>query len=867
MSESGSDPLSLHETGNADSGEYSQTQVGTDDYTLTESDTLIPDGYSEIVTGTDNVNQSETGNSLAATYSRTIGGDGDYIRTETGGTLGDSTSSTSYSLTENANTRTGDFSQTETGTDRYGQLEEWTNAAQRNGVSTPGHLNYSPFGEAYVDDAAAASSLLRDVFNSLPDQTKTGFIEWYASASDADRTEFARRALSAGDSVTMAGLINHAIGGGFANDRQQQQDEAAQQQAKETVAMLEKQAQMKQWEEEVRSGHNDRVDAAKKLIEEGKAEDELRYRATIRFGSLIDSAGRSRSGDYTTAELDRYNEMLRRVKDPVNWGIDANLNPVALTDTAREEAKAWREAVRAAGEIGRMEPPEKLKLTLEKVSAQLPGAIGDSLKEMVSADNLKILGGVVSFVGISQFVPYWNVAVNTLIGEIGYAVLGTSVISVSHDLFVGFGLALDAKTGADVEKAAQLIKHGLEEAALAAAPGAVIKGGKAVANTGKKLTEALRTAKNNPAVTLPNGQIVSNLSEAEKVSLKVASAAGCFARGTPLLTPSGGKAIEDFKVGDAVLSADEHDPVCRVVVRYVEDVFERFGIVMTIHLGGRQISLTLDHPVFVLERGWVQAGELKSTDRLLGHDGEIISVDYVEMEDRPQTVYNLCVSEFHTFFVGDPTWGFSVWVHNRAACEVLQELIGLPAESLQRPILQKELQELARNAKPGSSDYRVLNEAFKSNGSAAKQLEAAGLKAEQFAEDAAAKYASGAAGPSAKTVHDKYVQTVRPGAKEKTFYPAGERQQGGLGNRRYDDFDPKTGTGYEGNTTPWNEVTHEKLQDKLAQVGSDIILLKDPNSGVKKVIWFGTEKLPKSGLGGQLRTALEKAGIEYRVIK
>jgi hypothetical protein len=88
-----------------------------------------------------------------------------------------------------------------------------------------------------------------------------------------------------------------------------------------------------------------------------------------------------------------------------------------------------------------------------------------------------------------------------------------------------------------------------------------------------------------------------------------------------------------------------------------------------------------------------------------------------------------------------------------------------------------------------------------------------------------------------------------------------------LGSRRYDDFDKLTNTGYEGNTTPWNEMTLEKLQDKLHQVGSDIMLLKDPRSGVKKVIWFGTEELPTSGLGGQLRTALEQAGIEYRVIK
>ncbi|MES2793028.1 MAG: RHS repeat-associated core domain-containing protein, partial [Planctomycetota bacterium] len=119
--------------------------------------------------------------------------------------------------------------------------------------------------------------------------------------------------------------------------------------------------------------------------------------------------------------------------------------------------------------------------------------------------------------------------------------------------------------------------------------------------------------------------------------------------------------------------------------------------------------------------------------------------------------------------------------------------------------------------------------------------------------------------PSAKFTHDEYLQKVRPGAKEKTFYPSG-KTQGGLGSRRYDDFDPKTKTGYEANTTPWECITAEKLQAKLHQVGSDILLLRNPRSGVKKVIWFGTEELPTSGPAAQLRTALQQAGIKYEVI-
>ena len=77
-------------------------------------------------------------------------------------------------------------------------------------------------------------------------------------------------------------------------------------------------------------------------------------------------------------------------------------------------------------------------------------------------------------------------------------------------------------------------------------------------------------------------------------------------------------------------------------------------------------------------------------------------------------------------------------------------------------------------------------------------------------------------------------------------------------SRRFDDFDDLTGTGYEGNTTPWSQMTQEQLARKLDQVGSDIALLKtDPR--VKRIVWFGTEELPATGLGGQLRQALNNA--------
>ena len=119
--------------------------------------------------------------------------------------------------------------------------------------------------------------------------------------------------------------------------------------------------------------------------------------------------------------------------------------------------------------------------------------------------------------------------------------------------------------------------------------------------------------------------------------------------------------------------------------------------------------------------------------------------------------------------------------------------------------------------------------------------------------------------------HKKYVQDVLGSEipKEVPFNTDGMASTG-LGSRRYDAFDAVTGSAFEGNTTPWSTITMEKLQFKLAQAGADVALRAEGAAGlnpIRKIIWFGTEELPTSGLGRQLREALERADIQYYVVK
>lgn len=108
-------------------------------------------------------------------------------------------------------------------------------------------------------------------------------------------------------------------------------------------------------------------------------------------------------------------------------------------------------------------------------------------------------------------------------------------------------------------------------------------------------------------------------------------------------------------------------------------------------------------------------------------------------------------------------------------------------------------------------------------------------------------------------VHNAYLQYVRPGAKSHTFRPAWA--SGRSGTRIADDFDRATRTLFEANTTPWSRMDQRQLARKLDQVAADFELLR--TGQVSRVIWFGTEPLPREGRGGKLRRAIEVAGIEY----
>jgi hypothetical protein len=113
----------------------------------------------------------------------------------------------------------------------------------------------------------------------------------------------------------------------------------------------------------------------------------------------------------------------------------------------------------------------------------------------------------------------------------------------------------------------------------------------------------------------------------------------CFAAGTPLYdTYTTAKPIEQFQVGDTILSRDENDPAGLPVLKQVEEVFVGAGRVLHLHVGGQVIRTTAVHPFWVEGKGWTEAERLEPGDRLGSHDGQSVVVREVYDTGETETV-------------------------------------------------------------------------------------------------------------------------------------------------------------------------------------------------------------------------------------
>ena len=141
----------------------------------------------------------------------------------------------------------------------------------------------------------------------------------------------------------------------------------------------------------------------------------------------------------------------------------------------------------------------------------------------------------------------------------------------------------------------------------------------------------------------------------------------CFVAGTPLRGEFGARPIESFRVGDRIWSRDENDPQGADGLQVFEEVFVRLGRVLWLTVNGQRIGTTSEHPFYSPVHGWCNAGDLSVGASVLLRDGSYGVIEAMEAGEYA-TVYNLRVSDWHTYFVGEDGWGFDVWCYN--ACIV-----------------------------------------------------------------------------------------------------------------------------------------------------------------------------------------------------
>ncbi len=143
----------------------------------------------------------------------------------------------------------------------------------------------------------------------------------------------------------------------------------------------------------------------------------------------------------------------------------------------------------------------------------------------------------------------------------------------------------------------------------------------------------------------------------------------CFVAGTLVLTSVGLVSIENIQPGDKVYAKEsvgeersvdltqdsELKPVLDTFVHEVDETY-----IVTIN--DERFETTGDHPFYDENGNVVEASNLKEGDILPTYDGETATVDSVECvhHEEPVLVYNFCVMEDHTYFIGD----VGVLVHN-----------------------------------------------------------------------------------------------------------------------------------------------------------------------------------------------------------
>ena len=102
----------------------------------------------------------------------------------------------------------------------------------------------------------------------------------------------------------------------------------------------------------------------------------------------------------------------------------------------------------------------------------------------------------------------------------------------------------------------------------------------------------------------------------------------------------------------------------------IAQTFERYAATLALTFSnGETIETTREHPFYIVDRGFVKAGELGVGTSIVTRAGPTVQL-VSATSGAAQKVYNFEVEDYHTYFVGQG----EVWVHN--ACLVIGSNLG-----------------------------------------------------------------------------------------------------------------------------------------------------------------------------------------------
>jgi RHS repeat-associated protein len=155
--------------------------------------------------------------------------------------------------------------------------------------------------------------------------------------------------------------------------------------------------------------------------------------------------------------------------------------------------------------------------------------------------------------------------------------------------------------------------------------------------------------------------------------LRKACSKNSFIGDTLVSTENGLVEIKDIVIGDMVWSynEDSNEKTLQEVTHLIQNEGDKSLVDIKLS-SGEVITATADHPVYVFDKGqWRPASKLISSDELFGLNGQSIIVDSLRIYDKEVKVFNLTVSDNHTYYVGED----SILSHNADKCNIGEILV------------------------------------------------------------------------------------------------------------------------------------------------------------------------------------------------